>query len=520
MEFLALQPLPSVLTYKTDVDERVEFYKQYRAQPLVELGSEVTSLALHPTDPTLVAVTYSTCVAIVNVSKGTVVSSWKKNKDLTTACAWRSCGKLLAAADKSGAVNVYQVEGQRDMIKRVRSREEISALSFSPGRKSLFTGSTNSTVKEWDLATGECLRTMAHHTDVITALLFAGELCISASRDGLVCMWAPGAEAPAHVLSQGQAIEAAVLSSGGMLLHALCPSANVISTWDLVKKEKVDAVASTHSRAATGLCLIPSQGALLTCALDGRVMVMEEGSLTCRLRAKGKGLGFNRVEVTADERHIVTACVGGQVAVWKLDEDAPAPASTKLNLAQNHRYLIKSPPHLREGAVDHHPDATRVVVPFTGSKYYKQGKVDQLLRKFEFHKVLDLALNFSKSETSPDPFSSLPHETSAYQMAVLDELLQRGVLVPCLKTRAEADVTRLIEIVGHAVRNDVASFGDTAVDVVEALLRTPFPYKIRTSRAMHEAMWNLSVDLEQELKLQSEITPLVGMLDMVFGTSE
>jgi WD40 repeat protein len=53
----------------------------------------------------------------------------------------------------------------------------------------LFSGSDDRTVKQWQIETGECRRTLSGHQDSVTSLAVSGEWLFSGSDDGTVKQW-------------------------------------------------------------------------------------------------------------------------------------------------------------------------------------------------------------------------------------------------------------------------------------------------------------------------------------------
>ena len=70
----------------------------------------------------------------------------------------------------------------------------VESIAFSPDGRFLASGSSDGTVKIWNLANGAELRTLTGHTDIVTAVAFSpnGQLLATASRDKTVRLWNPG----------------------------------------------------------------------------------------------------------------------------------------------------------------------------------------------------------------------------------------------------------------------------------------------------------------------------------------
>ena len=65
------------------------------------------------------------------------------------------------------------------------------ALAFSLDGNILASGSKDSTIKLWDITTGELLNTLETHSDSVRSLAFAadGNKLVSGSEDGTIKIW-------------------------------------------------------------------------------------------------------------------------------------------------------------------------------------------------------------------------------------------------------------------------------------------------------------------------------------------
>ncbi len=67
----------------------------------------------------------------------------------------------------------------------------VNSAVYSPDGKKILSASSDGTVKEWDTATGQCLRTLEGHTDCVNSAVYSPdeEKILSASSDGTIKEW-------------------------------------------------------------------------------------------------------------------------------------------------------------------------------------------------------------------------------------------------------------------------------------------------------------------------------------------
>jgi WD40 repeat protein len=67
----------------------------------------------------------------------------------------------------------------------------VNSVAFSPDGRLLASGSSDRTIKLWDVATGREVRTLSGHTDIVTSVAFSpdGRLLASGSDDKTIKLW-------------------------------------------------------------------------------------------------------------------------------------------------------------------------------------------------------------------------------------------------------------------------------------------------------------------------------------------
>src|SRR6266702_3873816 len=68
---------------------------------------------------------------------------------------------------------------------------QVSCVAFSSDGQTMASGSSDATIKLWNLASGQELRTLAEHTDVVWSVAFRpdGQILASGSNDNTIKIW-------------------------------------------------------------------------------------------------------------------------------------------------------------------------------------------------------------------------------------------------------------------------------------------------------------------------------------------
>jgi WD40 repeat protein len=111
--------------------------------------------------------------------------------DLVSRVAFSPGGRLLASADFSGAVKVWDVATGKEVRAFAAGQTTVTSLAFSPDGRTLATGGADETVRLWNAESGERGHVLEGHADWIAKLAFApsGRFLASGSADGTIRLW-------------------------------------------------------------------------------------------------------------------------------------------------------------------------------------------------------------------------------------------------------------------------------------------------------------------------------------------
>ncbi|XP_009788341.1 protein SLOW WALKER 1-like [Nicotiana sylvestris] len=483
--------------------------KDLQSQTLV---SAITSLSFSPISPHDFAATHSATVSIFSGQtlepKTTISSAFK---DTVTSASFRSDGRLIAAGDLSGAVQVLDLKS-RVPLRRLRGHTRpVRVVRYPRADKlHLFSGGDDAVVKYWDITTESKIYNLLGHKDYVRcgdASPVSDDMFVSGSYDHTVKVW------DVRVLNSGSVMEfdhgkpvedVIYLPSGGLVATA---GGNSVKIWDVLGGGKLLYTMESHNKTVTSICVgkigkesgeEAQQYRILSVSLDGYMKVFDYAkfkithsmrfpnplmsvgvSPDCSTRVIGASNGslyIGRRKVKDSESLELGGFGGGFAPVEEPQRRVLRPSYFRyFQRGQNEKpsewdYLIKKP------------------------KKIKVAEHDKLLKKFMHKEALVAALSGKNPENV---------------VAVMEELVARKKLLRCvsnLETEELGLLLRFLQRYSTMPRFSRFLMGLTK-KVIE--MRTE---DIKSSDELRGHIRNLKRDVEEEIRVQQTLQQIQGIV--------
>jgi serine/threonine protein kinase len=154
--------------------------------------------------------------AISSLAIGTL-NSWNLSQETA------GLNGTLASGSTDNTIKIWNLTAEKEEKTLLGHEDDVTALVYTPSGQLLMSGSRDRTIKIWHLQNGSVTHTLEGHTDAVTSLAInrTGTLLVSGSSDQTIKLWHPGSGKLLHTLSEHDA---------GVLTVAMSPDSRIIAS--------------------------------------------------------------------------------------------------------------------------------------------------------------------------------------------------------------------------------------------------------------------------------------------------
>lgn len=197
----------------------------------------------------------------------------------------------------------------------------VNSAVFSPDADGQFvlTASDDGTVKLWNAATAEVIRTFAGHTGAVNTAVFSpdGTLALSASSDGTARLWnlATGEELVSYTGHQEPVLTARFSDDGTLVVSA--GADDRARVWNRESGEQKQ-VLSGHTARVNSAAFSPGENPsrVVTASNDGTVKLWDLDTQKEILTLDGHTREVTSVAFSPDGRSVLTSSQDGRAILW------------------------------------------------------------------------------------------------------------------------------------------------------------------------------------------------------------
>lgn len=309
---------------------------QYQTEIVPQVGhvDAVTSVAFSPDGHRVLSGSRDNTVRLWDVATGALVRTFEGSVGgkggLSPAVGINAVdfspdGRLVIFGCGDGAlIASVAATGKSEQLFFTELGSHVASVAYAPNRQLIFTGAGSGVVEQRNALTGELVRTIRGHRDVVTSLVVSpdGRRLLSGSRDRTVRLWDVETGVLLRTIGgqSGEVRSLAVSSDGGRLFAGNSSGAIEIrnaQTGDLVRTIR------GHANVVTSVAISPDGRQVLSGSSDNTVRLWdaETGGLL-RIIDRQSG-GVFSVAFSPDGRQLLAGGEDSALRLWDTGSGAP-----------------------------------------------------------------------------------------------------------------------------------------------------------------------------------------------------
>jgi WD40 repeat protein len=258
---------------------------------------------------------------LANALGFSALSLFDKGKELNAFVQAIKAGKILQAQNSSNS-NVTNALQEALNLKSEQNRLEghdnnVNSISFSPDNKILATGSSDKTIKLWDVVTGREIRTLQGHNNVVKSVSFSPDrkTLASGSDDKTIKIWDVNTGKEIRTLQGHNSVVMSVSFSQDSKTLAVGSADNTVTLWNMETGNEIS-VLKGHKSVVISVSFSPDRKTLATGSRDKTIKLWDLSTGKEIRTLKGHEDSVNSVSFSFDRKTLATGSEDRTVKLW------------------------------------------------------------------------------------------------------------------------------------------------------------------------------------------------------------
>ncbi|PIA16944.1 WD40 repeat-like protein [Coemansia reversa NRRL 1564] len=469
------------------------YWKKFQSPVLVKEYGMVTALEFSPVKPYDLLVTASMRLQVYNSRTSQLKKSITRFNGVAHSGSYRSDGKLVVAGDDKNMVQVFDGSSRAILRTFKGHTDPVHLTKFLPNKVNVLSGSDDKTVQVWDIPSQAAVNVFSEHTDYVrSGSVFSGNasLVATGSYDHTVRIWDLRANRSVTTISTDDPVEDVLAFPGGGVIAA--SAGPNVHLFDLLMGGRQLTTMGNHEKTVTSLCLDSAGSRLVAGSLDHHIKIYDVQSFKMMFSMSYPAPVLS-VALSADDTRLAVGMASGVFSLRRRAVTAKEQAvvAARAPSAGSRAYFQRGASY--KGADDD--------LRIEQRRKRSLADYDELLRKFEHSRALDAVLSNNRAGLTV--------------VSLLQELIHRDGLVGALAGRDELSLDPIVRFLVKFI--DHPRYTSVLITVAETLLDIYGDLLYQSTR-ISELLMRLRAKVRLELRLQQDMTMLLGSMDMLMAT--
>jgi WD40 repeat protein len=228
-------------------------------------------------------------------------------------------GRFAVSASSDSTLKVWDLATGQAVRTLEGHHDWVKGVAVTPDGRFAVSASGDNTLKVWDLATGQAARTLEGHSNRVKGVAVTpdGRFAVSASSDNTLKVWDMGTGHAVRTLEGHSNIVNGVAVTADGRFAVSASSDNTLKVWDLATGQAVRTLED-HSDGVNGVAVTVDGRFAISASSDNTLKVWDLASGQAVDTLEGHSYGVNGVAVTLDGRFAVSASSDRTLKVWDM----------------------------------------------------------------------------------------------------------------------------------------------------------------------------------------------------------
>ncbi len=327
-----------------NVDDEIKSWDVPTGRPLARfLGSR--SIACSPIDSTFAYQTDSNSIAIVDEGQ-TQPRVIRAAHDPRVACiVFSPHGDSIASGGWDTSIRIWDVASGDQVLQMSGHEHWVWAIGWSADGRFIASGDVHGVIKYWDAESGQQIHSIKAHTGTITSIAFSPDssMIASASTDNTISLWeVPSGRKLQELRGHTAGINSLAFAGDGKRLLS-ASSDDDVKMWSIATESSADTLV--HPEAATSVAIGPDGDSIATSCSDGRIRLWDaaSGEMMHVFDAHEDGCWRVRFLTLDGKPALVSSGEDSVLRFWDLDSRLPIGERTSSSVTRDPIPVTVSP---------------------------------------------------------------------------------------------------------------------------------------------------------------------------------